>query len=929
MQLGLPTRWASRRRSCVLVMTSALVLAAPAVAAVGSGPAAAQAAAGAGAPPNTWVPTGPMAVARAGQTATLLHDGDVLVAGGGTAKAELYDPTSGTFSKTGSLPVALRDATATLLPSGEVLVAGGLHGSAQLARAELYDPTTGTWAPTGSMSVARSGQTATLLPDGKVLVAGGGCNGQNYGCDAGSFLETLKSAELYDPATGTWSPTGSMTDGRQFFTATLLPDGQVLAAGGFNSCDDDFCSDLANAELYNPATGTWSGAGSFDGPREQQTATLLADGDVLVAGGLDEGGGSGYPTSDATATLYDPSTNRWTATAPMPGRHYGQSATLLANGWVLVAGGQSAAAEVYEPPSGVWVPTGNMSTPRTHQAATLLPDGQVLVTGGNGPDGKPQSTAERYLTGAGPLVTATPATLGFGGQQVGTAGTPQTYRVTNDGSGDLAVRGVTISGANPGDFTARSGCPATVPPGGTCTVTVRFGPTGIGLRSASVGVVDNAPLSPQAVGVSGYGGGPNAWTPTGSMTTPRVDATATSLPDGDVLVAGGENGFEHYLKSAELYDPATGTFTPTGSLNQARAFGSATLLPDGDVLVAGGIGTGPVALSSAELYDPTTGTWSLTGAMAQSASNLSSVLLPSGDVLAEGFVTGVGAELYDPSTRTWSDTGPIGAPGYFDTVTLLSDGDVLGGGGDTTAAALYDPATNSWAPTGSMVAAQEAPTATLLPGGKVLVAGGDAPNDEPVTTSELYNPAAGTWARTAGPMTTPRYGQTATLLTDGDVLVTGGCITECDQQKITSSTEVYNPSGGYWYPGEPNIQARYRATATRLGDGDVLVAGGSDYCCTTYASAELYTPTVLFADPTSGPVGQEVALSGSGYFAHEMVKVTWDGGAAVLASARTSDQGTFSADITVPKASPGAHVIEAQGSRSYAAGEATFKVTSP
>jgi large repetitive protein len=911
-----------------LLMAASLVAAVPVVAAAAA--ANQISVAGSAGPPNTWVPTGPMSVARAGQTATLLGDGKVLVAGGGTATAELYNPASATFTATGSMSTARRDATATLLGNGDVLVAGGIEGGyRQLSSAELYDPTSGTWSLTGSMSVARSGQTATLLPDGDVLVAGGGCNGQAYGCNSGSFEVSLKSAELYDPTTGTWSTTKSMKDGRQYFTATLLPDGKVLVAGGFNSCDDDFCSDLNTAELYDPATGSWSDTGSFSGAREQQTATLLGDGDVLLAGGLTEGGDSGVGHAYADADLYDPSTGTWTRTAPMPAPHSGQTATLLSNGWVLTAGGQSAAAQVYEPQRRMWIATGAMSTPRTDQTATLLADGQVLVTGGTGPDGVAQSTAERYLAGNGPLVTVSPGTLAFGGQQVGTVGTAQDYTVTNVGSTALSVSGVSVSGTNPGDFSARSDCAADSPiaPGATCTVAVRFGPSATGLGRADVGLVDDAPLSPQVVTVSGYGAGPFAWSPTGSMATARADFTSTLLPDGDVLVAGGENGYETYLGSAELYDPGTGTFTPTGSLNVARAFASATLLPDGDVLVAGGIGNGPGVLSSAELYDPATGTFSLTGAMIDSGYRLSSVLLPSGKVLVEGFVSGGGAELYSPTKASWTNTGTVPAPGYFDTATLLSDGDVLAAGGQTTAAALYDPGTNSWSATGSMLVAQLGPTATALPDGQVLVAGGENADDMPLATSELYDPTTSTWALTEGAMQTPLEGQAATLLTDGLVLVTGGCTAECDNGNITAGTEFYSPTGDYWFNAAPMTQARTDDAATLLADGDLLVAGGDNYCCQSYSSAEVYTPTVLFAHPASGPVGSTVSLSGSGYYAHEMIKVSWDGGNGVLATARTTSQGTFTAQITVPKAGKGEHTISAEGSKSYANAEATFKVT--
>jgi Galactose oxidase, central domain/Kelch motif len=252
-------RWARHRMAvltCTGVLASGLIL--PVLATT-----AAAATAGGLGPPNTFVATAPLGVAQAGQTATLLPDGQVLIAAGGTTNAELYNPATRSFAATAKMPLAVSGATATLLPNGKVLVAGGVHGFHQVTNAELYDPATGTWAATGAMNVARSGQTATLLPSGEVVVAGGGCNGSGYGCDAGSFESALSSAELYNPATGTWAKTGSMKDGREDFTATLLKNGQVLAAGGFNNCDDDFCSDINTAELYNPATGTWALTGSM------------------------------------------------------------------------------------------------------------------------------------------------------------------------------------------------------------------------------------------------------------------------------------------------------------------------------------------------------------------------------------------------------------------------------------------------------------------------------------------------------------------------------------------------------------------------------------------------------------------------------------------------------------------------------------------
>jgi hypothetical protein len=186
-----------------------------------------------------------------------------------------------------------------VLVAGGSLVAAG-SGSKPTASAELYDPKTGNFSPTGSMNVARVGQTATLLDDGRVLMVGGdGPSGP------------LASAELYDPKTGRFSQTGPMATMRISHTATLLPSGQVLITGGADSDDDGLAANiLATAELYDPATGTFTPAGSMETRREDQTATLLANGRVLIAGGID---GSPPPsplmttiTSLASAELYVP-----------------------------------------------------------------------------------------------------------------------------------------------------------------------------------------------------------------------------------------------------------------------------------------------------------------------------------------------------------------------------------------------------------------------------------------------------------------------------------------------------------------------------------------------------------------------------------------------------------------------------------------------
>ena len=324
-------------------------------------------------PPASWSSTGALRAARNGHTATLLPNGKVLVTGGyngdvALGSAELYDPATGTWSATGALSISREGHRATLLANGRVLVSGGYTldgGGRYLATAELYDPATGTWSTTGTMLQPRYHFTATRLSDGRVLATGG------YNVSTGYH----DKAELYDPATGSWSAVGSMTAARGYHTATLLPSGKVLSVGGLVSG--------RTAEVYDPATGTWSATGALLSWHSNHTATLLPSGQVLVTAG----GGSGG--IQAAAELYDPATNRWSATGALTAARELHTAVLLPSGQVLVAGGRDnvflASAEVYDPATGTWSATAAMATARDWHQATLLPSGQVLVSGGYNP----------------------------------------------------------------------------------------------------------------------------------------------------------------------------------------------------------------------------------------------------------------------------------------------------------------------------------------------------------------------------------------------------------------------------------------------------------------------------------------------------------------------------------------------------------------
>ena len=292
----------------------------------------------------------------------------------GLASAQAAAPS---WSYTGSLDCA-RSGSATLLLNGNVLVAGGCNDSSGRDTGELYNPATGMWSLTGSLNTHRSGHTATLLQNGKVLVAGG-LTANNNG---------INTAELYDPATGVWSFTGSLNKKRVGHTATLLQNGKVLVVGGYNS--DDYAS--KSAELYDPNTGEWNLTGTlvaidvFGPGRGFHTATLLQSGKVLVAGGQDPGDFSVFTTE-----LYDPTTGTWSVSGRLNENRSIHTATLLPNGQVLIAGACNAgifcgsgasSAELYNPATEIWSVTGSMNTPRFFHTATLLPNGRVLIAGG-------------------------------------------------------------------------------------------------------------------------------------------------------------------------------------------------------------------------------------------------------------------------------------------------------------------------------------------------------------------------------------------------------------------------------------------------------------------------------------------------------------------------------------------------------------------
>lgn len=271
-----------------------------------------------------WSEGSSMVYGRFGHTATLLQNGKVLIAGCTTSKkAELYDPATGKFKVTGTTRVLTCYQTAVLLADGRVLIAGGANNGTYLKSAEIYDPATGTFSTTGSMNEARADARAVLLPDGRVLIAGG---------DRGSNIMDamfLGSAEIYDPATGKFTPTGSMKDKRTLFCAMLLADGKVLVAGGARFYDGEI---VEAAETYDPATGRFtpldSLAGAGGNELDDMWAVLLHDGRVLFSGSADGG---------VRSILYDPTSGKLSLTAALPDGG-SMPPVVLRDGRVLIPG---------------------------------------------------------------------------------------------------------------------------------------------------------------------------------------------------------------------------------------------------------------------------------------------------------------------------------------------------------------------------------------------------------------------------------------------------------------------------------------------------------------------------------------------------------------------------------------------------------------
>jgi hypothetical protein len=673
-------------------------------------------------------------------------------------------------------------APSAVLLDGRVLFVGGAQDS-EVASSELFDPRTNTFSRTaGVMAEPRNGNSATTLLDGRVLVAGGSG-------PTGSGAGPLNTAELFDPATGTFSPTGRMVIGSEAHVATLLADGRVLVLGALGSN-----SDLA--QMFDPDTGSWTSAGTMLHSRFASTATLLQDGRVLVSGGMD---------STSTTELFDPSTSRFEAGPSMANPRYGHASVRLADGRVLIIGGTDghpamASVEVYDPATGRISTTGSLVTERVWSSAVLLSDGRVLVAGGVLVNDAPLS-AELYDPNTGTFQQAAFATR----MHIGVA-----HRLS-DGR-------VLVTGDQPEVFDPSATTPA-------------------------------VPVTPRPDG---------PFIATGDPIEDRVGHTATRLRDGRVLIIGGWSpdvwGGPDQFASAEIYDPKTGSFTSTGAMRVSQVpdvddteFGQFTLpLRDGRVLVLGdrryswGV----------QVFDPATDTFSQLGSLGPEevtvGQPIAGVQLVDGRILLfgppldrsstiESDAMAYELELGQPRATKVADlTGCRGV----DEAVVLADGRVIlrcAYGGENEAR-VFDPDTDQSSILD--VPSRERRSMVLLADGRVLFTSG-----KETTILTVYDPVTG---RTVASETLPALasddrrseGPTLTVLGDGRVLIIGG-----------RDALLWDPNTATASTLPAPLAIREGHTASLLEDDRVLIVGGTrwptDRGLPLPLGAELFDPSAL------------------------------------------------------------------------------------
>jgi hypothetical protein len=708
----------------------------------------------------------------------------------------------------------------------------------------------GTIAAGPAMGTARAFHSASLLSNGDVFMAGG------------SSVSYIGTTETYYPAKNSFTGGPFLQLETAFHTATAMGDGRVLIAGGKNSSNNNTLDPMTGlpiaginestnvVQVYDPVGG-FAPAAPMNENREKFAADLDANGNVNVAGGLGTipTTNDTYPSIKVTGSItYSTITDTFsgqTVTLPNPTPTLKLSvptAGIIVGGFVYIPASEIVFTSVTINVNAFEVPINGQGT-------------CVYSAGGN----PPWTCGEIGINSLPPLsgtisCTSPPCSSPI---NLSSSGNPSSMNEAPPGNlpvqiiiSSMVFADVETYNPQKNSWTIQTAALAgpdalfidpAHPPYAPYNL-ARFAETsllspmdtnevigGASWNQTNAAYVTQASI---AGGVGAIVGIESFDTPSGgpNLPGPRAYHTATTLPNGTILIAGGQDVSTDTLNTSLIFDPNALTFSTTSPLNVTRAKQTATLLPNGNVLVAGGFNFSTGTLSSCEIYNSTGSAWTVTGSMNYSRQYHTATILPNGNVLVVGGVENGSqylntAEIYYSTSATWALTGSLPYPVAQHTATLLQDGEVLvlggqNGSGPLSNAEIYNPQTQQWSATTAMLAALWGHTATLLSNGDVLVVGGDNGSGEQAT-SYIYNPTGGgSWSQTSS-LFNARFDHNAVLLPNGGVLVSGGFTTT----GAVGTLEVYDPYTGGWAP-DGGITARAAHTTNISLSGVVFDIGG-------------------------------------------------------------------------------------------------------
>ncbi|MEK2687856.1 Kelch repeat-containing protein [Bdellovibrio sp. GT3] len=770
--------------------------------------------------------------ARWGHTATLVNG--VLVVTGGFADSSgntalddslIYTPdaTLGSWSTLGTLKNGVRGLhTANVSGDYLVLLNGATGTSSPVTMAEKIDMSKFTWRRQGNLIKDRALHATALLKNGKVLVAGGLSQ-------TSSTNTALDSTEIFDPATGLWSAGPALPTPRLFSQATVLNDGRVLVAGGL----DGTFARTATTAIYNPASNSWSAGPSIAVPRAGHSSHLLPNGKVIIIGG------AAHPTTSAPTEkteIFDPATDQWTYGPDMPTAVSEFPSVTLSDNTILILGGLTTAAvtsittvQAYDPSTNSFSTKAPMALGRYQAAAAVLPSGNVLLTGGWASTGSMTATTEIYNVSANTW-SAGPSLSG-NRRAHGAIGLPSGKILVTSGVSNLTVPSIAAKASEIYDPATNSWSvdPIAIEAGHSLGTLLKL-PDGRILIAGGgdpdyTGAVTETYIEGQLTGV--------AWIGSTPLLGGRVGNTTTLMKNGKILFTGGQPLAEAaaVTESTAIYDSNTNTMTAGPNMANDRVYHTATLLPSGKVFIAGGMSftLGGVASSSAEIYDPDLNTFSpVTMPVGRYAHT--TLVLPNGKLLISGGLDSGSSpvlqnDVYDPADGSWSTLTPRSAPALLDTAFTISETEVIfiGPYGNSK----YDISSGTWSTLANPAYARMNSVVVKLPSGKIFVIGGtDINTNTALASTEIYNPADDTWSPAAS-LDTTLTSMSGQLLPSGKVAITGGNESASGNEPV-SGVRFYEPNTDQWSFGTPLTEACQAPSSVIMADGAMVVFSGAN-----------------------------------------------------------------------------------------------------